>query len=214
VKAAFYLRRISVNSKAAVSIENSSIAVRRMIARKENVSSDSELRIKGLLVDRGVKIAVKADVDALSSRGYGTSEDGELMLAFYEGLYLVEKGVLEVSGSTRRVEDFQSLLRRFGQVDGEAWVKYLAYRDLRSRGYVVREGFGLGVDFRVYERGEYSKDTARYLILSVQEGKPVSVEGLTTALRQSHSLKKELVLAVMNRRGEVVYYSVSQLAFA
>jgi tRNA-intron endonuclease len=185
-----------------------------MITKKNNVASDSELRISGVLVEKGVKILGKADIDALSSRGYGTPENDELMLAFYEVLYLVEKDILEVKGETRGKEDFQSVLRRYEEVDGEAWVKYLAYRDLRSRGYVVREGFGLGVDFRVYERGEYSRDTAKYLILSVQEGKPVSLQDLTAALRQSHSLKKDLVLAVMNRRGEVVYYSVSQLTFA
>lgn len=190
------------------------IAVHQMITKKEGVSSESELRISGILADKGVKILGKANIDALSSKGYGVPENDELMLAFYEGLYLVEKGILEVKGEARGKEDFQSLLRRYEEVDDEAWVKYLAYRDLRSRGYVVREGFGLGVDFRVYERGEYSKDTARYLILSVQEGKPVSLQDLTAALRQSHSLKKELVLAVMNRRGEVVYYSVSQLTFA
>jgi tRNA-intron endonuclease len=68
------------------------------------------------------------------------------------------------------------------------------------------------VDFRVYERGDYSKDTAKYLVVSVQEGKPIAVESLSRALTQSLSLKKELVLAVMNRRGEIVYYSVSELS--
>jgi tRNA-intron endonuclease len=185
-----------------------------MITKKENVSGDSELRIKGLLAEKGVRVLRKTDIDELSSRGYGVTEDNGLLLTFYECLYLVEKGVLEVEDKTGGKEDFRNLLQRYQRVEDEAWVKYLVYRDLRSRGYVVREGFGLGVDFRLYERGEYSKDTAKYLILSIQEGKPVSLEDLTTALRQSHSLKKELVLAVMNRRGEVVYYSVSRLAFA
>jgi len=71
----------------------------------------------------------------------------------------------------------------------------------------------LGVDFRVYERGDYGEETAKHLILSVQEGKPIHLEGLTQVLRQSQSLKKQLILAVMNRRGEIVYYSVSQLSF-
>jgi tRNA splicing endonuclease len=39
------------------------------------------------------------------------------------------------------------------------------------------------------------------------------VEELTKALRHCQSQKKELVLAVMNRRGETVYYTVSQLTF-
>jgi tRNA-intron endonuclease len=75
----------------------------------------------------------------------------------------------------------------------------------------VREGFGSGVDFRVYDRGDYSKDTAKYLIVSLQEGKPISIEDLSNVSKQTLSLKKELILAVMNRRGEVVYYSISEL---
>ncbi len=185
-----------------------------MTANKENVSGNSELKIKSLLTEKGVKISNESDANELSSRGYGVPEDKKLLLAFYEALYLMEKGILEVEDKKGEKEDFQGLLQRYKQVDSEAWIKYLAYRDLRSRGYVVREGFGLGVDFRAYERGEYSKDTAKYLILSIQEGKPVTLQDLTTSLRQSQSLKKELVLAVMNRRGEVVYYSVSQLTMA
>lgn len=178
---------------------------------KESVLESSELTIKGLLMEKGVRISKRQHVDELSSRGYGVTEDGELLLTFYETLYLVDKGMLEVEDKKGSKLDFQRLLQRYKAINENAWAGYLAYRDLRSRGYVVREGFGLGVDFRVYERGEYSKDTAKYLILSIQEGKPISLEDLTNALRQCQSLKKELILAVMNRRGEVVYYSVSQL---
>jgi tRNA splicing endonuclease len=39
------------------------------------------------------------------------------------------------------------------------------------------------------------------------------MEDLSNALQQTGSLKKELILAVMNRRGEIVYYSVSPLTF-
>jgi tRNA-intron endonuclease len=78
---------------------------------------------------------------------------------------------------------------------------------------VVREGFGISIDFRIYERGAYGKDTAQSLVVSTQEGKPVPIEDLARAISQSQSLKKELVLAVMNRRGEIVYYSVAPLSF-
>jgi tRNA-intron endonuclease len=188
--------------------------VDEMMTNRENASGNSELKIKGSLVEKGVKISEKANVNELSSRGYGVAENSGLSLTLCEALYLVEKGILEVENERGGKEDFQRLLQCYEDADEEAWVKYLAYRDLRSRGYVVREGFGLGVDFRVYERGEYSKDTAKYLILSIQEGKPFSIQDLTNVLRESQSLKKELVLAVMNRRGEVVYYSVSHLTLA
>jgi tRNA-intron endonuclease len=178
---------------------------------REKPQGTSELRIKGLLAEKGVKVSDKSSVDELSARGYGVAEKKQLLLTFYDALYLSDKGMLEVKDKKGKQVDFQRLLQSCEAVDENAWVRYLTYRDLRSRGYVVREGFGSGIDFRVYDRGDYSKGTAKYLMMSMQEGKPVSIEDLTNALTQSLSLKKELILAVMNRRGETVYYSVSEL---
>jgi tRNA-intron endonuclease len=174
--------------------------------------ADAELRAKGLLVKDGVKVSERRFVDELSSRGYGVPGKKEFLLAFYEALYLVDRAMLEVEDERGGEVDFQRLLQCYEAVNENAWACYLVFRDLRSRGYVVREGFGQGVDFRVYERGDYSKTTAKYLIVSAQEGKPMAVESLSRSLKQSLSLKKELVLAVMNRRGEIVYYSVSELS--
>ena len=178
---------------------------------KEETAARSELRIKGVIVEKGVKVSEKESLDSLSLRGYGVAENDEFLLTFYESLYLLDKGALEIKNEKDGTVDFQGLLQRYEGVDENAWANYLMYRDLRSRGYVVREGFGLGIDFRVYERGEYREKTAKYLILSMQEGKPIEMGDLTRVLRQCQSLKKELILAVMNRRGEIVYYSVSQL---
>lgn len=181
------------------------------MSKKEKTSSVARIIIKGVLTDRGVKIPKSQNVEELSSKGYGMTENDEFLLTFYEALYLLDKNLLEVKDEKGKRMEFQRLLQQYEKIEENAWVKYLTYRDLRSRGYVVREGFGLGVDFRVYERGDYGKDTAKYLVLSVQEGKPISLEDLTRVMTQSQSLKKELILTVMNRRGEIVYYSVSQL---
>ncbi len=172
---------------------------------------ESEFKSKGLLHEKGVQIAERSSIDALSSRGYGTPEEGTYTLAFYEALYLMDKGMLEIKNKKGDALDFQSLLHYYEEVDENAWANYLVYRDLRSRGYVAREGFGAAINFRIYERGAYGKDTASYLVMSIQEGKPVPMQDLANALQQCQSQKKELVLAVMNRRGEVVHYSVSEL---
>ena len=182
-----------------------------MTENKKN--SPPEFRTNGTLAEKGVLIAEQSSIDALTSRGYGTLEEKVFTLSFFEALYLANKGMLEVKNDKGKAVDFQSLLRCYEAVNENAWVSYMVYRDLRSRGYVAREGFGGGIDFRVYERGGYGKDTAPYLVLSIQEGKPLGMDQLADALRQVQSQKKEMVLAVMNRRGEIVYYSVSQLAF-
>ena len=173
-----------------------------------------EFRTSGVLAEKGVIVSEQSSIDALSSRGYGTLENKVFTLTFYESLYLLDKGMLEIKDEKGKAVDFQSLLHCYEAQNENAWVNYLVYRDLRSRGYVVREGFGGGIDFRIYERGAYGKDTAPYLVLSTQEGKPLPVNDLAGALQQCQSQKKELTLAVMNRRGEIVYYSVSQLTFS
>lgn len=180
--------------------------------RVAETNRNAESKIEAALKEREVLVSSPEDIEELSLRGYGVSENEGLMLTFYEALFLLGKGIIEVKNEkTGGKINFQTLLQRFQSIDEDAWVRYLIYRDLRSRGYVAREGFGLGIDFRVYERGEYGKETAKYMIFGIQEGQPVSVEELARSLRYVQSLKKRLVLAVINRRGEVVYYSLSQL---
>lgn len=164
------------------------------------------------LINNEITVTAPEDIEELASRGYGTKQKKKLTLAFYESLYLLGKNVIEVNERKRKKKtNFRQLLDIYKTADPDAWAKYLIYRDLRSRGYVAREGFGLGTDFRVYERGEYGTQTAKYLIFGIQEGQPVTMQQLAETLRYSHSQKKELVLAVLNRRGEVVYYQLGQL---
>ncbi len=185
-----------------------------MSDNKTESPNNLEFRTIGELSQRGVKIAEQSSIDSLSQRGYGAEENGVFTLSFCEALYLLDKEMLEVRGEKGLKVDFQELLQAYEKTDTNAWVNYLVYRDLRSRGYVVREGFGAGTEFRIYDRGAYGKSTASYLVLGTQEGKPLPVNELTKALRHCQSQKKELVLAVMNRRGETVYYTISQLTFS
>ncbi len=180
---------------------------------KENSPITSEFKAHGVLGEKGIKVSERSSMDALSQRGYGTPEKDSLTLAFYEALFLLDKQILSVKDKKGSQVDFQSLLQAYEKANENAWMHYLVYRDLRSRGYVVREGFGAAIDFRIYERGAYGKDTATSLVLSTQEGQPLPMQDLANALDQTQSLKKDLVLAVMNRRGEIVYYSVSPLTF-
>jgi len=168
--------------------------------------------ITATLRDNNITVTTPENIAELTSRGYGTKQNSTITLAYYEALYLHSKNIVEIyEAKTKKPLTFQQLLDHYKTTDPNAWAKYLIYRDLRSRGYVAREGFGLGTDFRMYERGEYGTATAKYLILGIQEGQPVTMENLAQTLKTAHSQKKELVLAILNRRGEVVHYSLSQL---
>ena len=175
-------------------------------------SREIELPVGASLKGTEITVSLLEGIEEFSSKGYGVPKDDMLRLTFYEALFLLGKGAIEVEDKkTEEKLSFQGLLKRFQSIDKDAWVRYLIYRDLRSRGYVAREGFGLGIDFRLYERGDYGRGTAKHLIFGIQEGQPISLEKLARTQRYAQNLKKNLILAVINRRGEIVYYSLSEL---
>ena len=174
-------------------------------------SKEALVPISAVLSDTVVTVS-SIDKEELSAKGYGKIENNKLELTSCEALYLLSKTVIDIKDpKSKQKISFEDLLKRFQAVDKDAWVRYLIYRDLRSRGYVAREGFGKDIDFRLYERGDYGKGTAKHLIFGIQEGQPVTLEKLARTQRYTQNLKKNLVLAVINRRGEIVYYSLSEL---
>ena len=150
--------------------------------------------------------------DMLRTKGFGENEDSEYILKPYEGLYLLY--AKQIIFKNKRETSFDLLFEILLKYDRNIMTKFLIYRDLRSRGYIVKEGFGFGNDFRVYERGEYEKKPAKYVIFGINEGTNTTTKNFANAIEQIEKMGKEAVIAVIERRGEVIYYKVSKMRFA
>jgi tRNA-intron endonuclease len=151
--------------------------------------------------------------DQLRSKGFGDTEGKDYALKPYEALYLVFTNKLRVFNKGQEI-DFKALTNLALKEDKEIITKFLIYRDLRSKGYVTKEGFGFGVDFRVYERGEFEKKGAKYVIFGINEGTNTNVRSLAKSIKQIEIMGKEAIIAVVERRGEVIYYKTSTMNFA
>jgi tRNA-intron endonuclease len=149
--------------------------------------------------------------DELRTKGFGEKEDAEYVLKAYEALYLMNTKRLVLKG--RKEMTFDSLFDMLVKYDRNIMTKFLVYRDLRSRGYVAKEGFGFGNDFRVYERGEYEKKPAKYVIFGINEGTNITARSFLQTIEQIEKMGKEAVVAVIERRGEVIYYKASKMRF-
>ncbi|MGB9733524.1 MAG: tRNA-intron lyase [Conexivisphaera sp.] len=150
----------------------------------------------------------------LVERGYGYAPEhgnsGCRTLEVYEALYLLERGdAIALGPDGSRLESLD-LMRLGARRDDGFLTKYIVYRDLRNRGYVVREGYGIGNDLRVYRRGEYGREDARYLVMALEEGGRMPASRLTRSYLRALNLGKDLILAVVESRGDVVYYSIAQ----
>ena len=175
----------------------------------EKKPQDSSLIIYGLLTDSEVVVDDKSVIGELISKGYGElTDEGVLKLNPYEALHLAENNRLIVKATNRNELSFNELLRKLQSRIPRLWLLYVVYRDLRRRGYIVKEGFGGSLAFRVYEKGKEAH--ASYLVYPFFEGTPESVSSLLEAVQCSVSKDKQLVIAVVERRGEVIYYSCSE----
>jgi len=148
--------------------------------------------------------------DQLRSKGFGENEDSEYMLSYCEALYLAFTNRLAIKSNQDAGIGFEQLIEKMLRHDPGVLTRFLVYRDLRSRGYVVKDGFGFGIDFRVYERGEYQKKPSKYLVYALNEGINLKIEDLYDLIDQTVKMGKNPVLAVIERRGEVIYYKASK----
>ena len=167
------------------------------------------------IIDRNGVILIDSvkQQDQLRSKGYGEKIKDRYILENYEALFLLysKRLVLTKQNSTL---DFSTFLQTLLKNDLSIFTKFLIFRDLRTRGYIAKEGFGFGDDFRVYERGEYSRKAAKYVIFGINEGISVKANILFENIRSIEKMGKEAIIAVIERRGEIIYYKVSRKKFS
>ena len=173
---------------------------------------EDTLLVHGELVSYESKISDNEMIHDLTQKGYGELENEKLILTSFETLYLLYAKKLILNKNMKTI-DFDSFLSICQKNDSEILTKFLIYRDLRNRGYVVKDGFGFGSDFRVYERGHFGEKGAKFLIFGFNEGQQEKMGTLQKKIEDITLMGKEPIIAVIERRGEVIYYKINRINF-
>ena len=171
-----------------------------------------ESEITGKLVKNSVKITSKSIQNELLSKGYGEKFDGDFILNSFEILYLTYIKKLKISKMNKNIP-FDELMNIYKKNEDDIFTKFLVYRDLRTRGYVTKKGFGFGSDFRVYEKGTYGKKDAKFVIFAFNEGTQQKIGKLYKNIHEITQMGKEPIIAVIERRGEIIYYKINKMNF-
>ena len=174
--------------------------------------SELESKVEGVLVKDHALVSDKDMQHVLELKGFGEIIKKKFFLKPFESLYLLYVDRLKLFRGTHLM-DFDTLMAECMKVDPDSFTKFLIYRDLRTRGYIPKEGFGFGSDFRVYERGQFGEKGAKYVVFGLTEGKREKIGLLQKQIEDITTMGKEPVLAVIERRGEVIYYKVSKIQF-
>lgn len=128
-----------------------------------------------------------------------------LLLDLLEALYLLEKNyikVLDKNGRELTVDKFIKLSRGSYTNFDE---KYLVYKDLRDKNFIVLSGLKFGVDFAVYTKGP-GMEHAPYLVDVVIFNESISGDELIRAGRLATTVRKRFILAVPNMVDKKVRY--------
>ncbi len=165
----------------------------------------------GDLREGGVVVADAAEASTLYNRGYfgQPQSGGGLELSFLEAVYLVESERLEVQRNGKPVP-LADLFRLAGAHEAGFEIRYLVYRDLRQRGYVVEAQDG-PVDFHVLPRGGAPRKTpSKYWVRALSERAVFDLAELLERADAAASVRKTLLLGLVDEESDLTYYSVRE----
>jgi len=137
---------------------------------------------------------------------YGNMSEEGLQISLIEALYLAEKEKINIlrNGKKVKLEEMFQIIRK-----DDLFPKYLVFKDLRNRGYIVKTGFKYGSEFRLYERGKSpGNGHSDYLVKVVSEDHEITVSDFSSYVRVAHGVNKKLLFAVVDEENDITYYDV------
>lgn len=141
-----------------------------------------------------------------------------LQLSLEEAMLLLERDLLDVTVNKKSVTAKEFYQICVG-IDKEFPQKFVVYRDLRNRGYIVKSGFKFGTHFRVYEKGvnpykEGPKGAAehtKYNVHAYPEVMAFSPAEISRFVRLSQNIRATALLAIVDEEGDVTYYVLKRV---
>jgi len=173
--------------------------------------------VKGKKVIEGIltqeRVICEASQEALElnkKSAYGVLlENNRLQLSLIEALYLLEKKKIIIKDGRGKEINFEKFVKKASKIEPNFWIKYVVFRDMRNRGYVVKTALKFGADFRVYDRGvKPGEEHAKWVLFAVHEGSTLTWHEFAAKNRVAHSTKKKLLIGIVDDENDVTYYEV------
>jgi tRNA-intron endonuclease len=179
----------------------------------------------GELIENKVIIWGNDAVALYDEAGYGKplpEEDPDRVeMDLIETIYLIEKKKLKVYTKEKKKKiklEFKDLMEIGSKCVNEFHPQFIVYRDLRERGYLVKTGYKFGAHFRLYERGVKLKrgpkaphEHTKAIVHAVAEESAFSLPEMSRAVRLAHNIRATMWWAIVDREGDVTYYSLSRI---
>lgn len=165
-------------------------------------------KIKAYLVGEIIS-SNDSEAFSLAKKSYfGTALGEKIQYSLPEALFLQEKGKIDVFYRGSKISK-HDLMNKLQKIDRKIQIKYIVYKDLREKGYIIKTALKFGAEFRVYNKGaKPGEKHAKWIVFTDHESKKLTWHDFSAKNRVAHSTKKNLLLAIVDEEGEVSYYEV------
>ncbi len=144
-----------------------------------------------------------------ASEKFGEKTGEKIFYSLSETLYLIQNKKLELLNHQNRKITEKEILKKFERIDKKFKVKYMVFRDLRKKGYIVKTALKFGAEFRIYEKGKKTgKKHSKWILFPVSENQTMTWQDFSAKNRVAHSTKKNLLIAIVDDENSVSYYEV------
>jgi tRNA-intron endonuclease len=144
----------------------------------------------------------------LEKSNFGEEIEKKIRYSSFETIYLMDNDKIEVYSKKLKLNK-EELIKKFLKIDKRFNLKYSIFKDLRNKGYILKTGLKFGADFRVYEKGfKINEAHAKWLVFVNHETDNLRLIELTAKSRVAHSIKKNLLLAIIDEEGDISYYEI------
>ena len=144
-----------------------------------------------------------------SQSRFGEIKEGKILYSLFEALYLIGKGKLEIKEKSKKLS-FDKLMEHAKKLDSRILTKYIVFKDMRNRGYVVKTALKFGAEFRIYDKGtKPGEEHAKWILYPVRESDSLTWHDFSAKNRVAHSTKKNLLIGIVDDENDVTYYEIS-----
>lgn len=168
-------------------------------------------QLPAILTDNSAIVSGDRAVSLYNKGYFGQPVADGLRLNGFEALHLFELDRIRIERDGNLLTE-EEIIEFFSDKFESFFLRYLVYKDLRNRGYVVNTGEGSSFFFRLYNRGSIpKKDGASYYVTPLQEGGAIKLSELEGLEKLAEKSRKILVVGMVDALGDVSYLQVSKL---
>ncbi|MBU3923847.1 MAG: tRNA-intron lyase [Nanoarchaeota archaeon] len=166
-------------------------------------------KIKATLISERVTSNTAEAQNLFATSRFGEKLDDKILYSLPEALFLLNEKKMEIYDHRDKKLTQKEILNKFQKIDKKFKTKYLVFKDLRQKGYIVKTALKFGAEFRVYEKGKKMEEShSKWICFPVSENSSLTWQEFSAKNRVAHSTKKNLLIAITDEEADVSYYEI------